>query len=725
MLSISVLFGAVAQAPLETFKYTAGVLTGENGSTGTGTVSTITDYKGGANNAIEFNGTQSLDYGNLALDATNGIGFTFWVKPNSNLSDGYRLFGKRSSCANTNTIQASLNGTSKTISLSVRTTGGLAMSVSTSYIENFWQQFTFTVSKTDGKTRAYRNGEYQSVSATAITPASIPNSFSGNFLVANGPCVGVDGTKKYQGGFDDLQIFNALLSDSDVITNYDAANYDDSLLREILIEQSLLIHHTFDSTLTNKVLIDDLNIKDHIGNENSALRVENDKVFDLGNPLISTANGTSFSFWIKPDVLTGSNIIFEKRSVCTWTDCFAVFANGTTNILSLVTRTSSQKASSVGLTYTPEVWQKVTFTIDNTAGKLYAYLNGVVKDSSNIVANSIPANFTTNSNITLGDGICNTTSETRYDGGIDELYIYEETLTPTQITDAYANDDDEQVGWVLKEDFNNLDKFYYQDGSYAERIDASTTAEETSLFLDGSTSYNLGNPGISTIASEGYSFSFWINPDASATGDQMLFSKRSSCAWVNMFAFRVNGGTNLVTSEFRTATQKVSVLVLAYTPGEWQRITYTISFEDKMLRGYRNGIKMDSVAFVGNEFVTNYSSANILLASDPCNVNKYIGGLDELKIYSLALEENEVLDKFQSELVVTDVFDNDEKESFTIYPNPAVSIINTEIGQIDVLDFMGNVVLSTVSTGKVDVSGLESGIYFVTQNGKSSKLIKE
>ena len=60
-----------------------------------------------------------------------------------------------------------------------------------------------------------------------------------------------------------------------------------------------------------------------------------------------------------------------------------------------------------------------------------------------------------------------------------------------------------------------------------------------------------------------------------------------------------------------------------------------------------------------------------------------------------------------------------------VFPNPATSIINTEEGQLDILDALGNQVLSTISNGQVDVSVLESGIYFVTQNGKRTKLIIE
>ena len=51
--------------------------------------------------------------------------------------------------------------------------------------------------------------------------------------------------------------------------------------------------------------------------------------------------------------------------------------------------------------------------------------------------------------------------------------------------------------------------------------------------------------------------------------------------------------------------------------------------------------------------------------------------------------------------------------------------INTLIGLIVIYDMLGNEVLSTYSTGIVDVSPLERGIYFAVQNGEKTKLVIE
>jgi len=70
-------------------------------------------------------------------------------------------------------------------------------------------------------------------------------------------------------------------------------------------------------------------------------------------------------------------------------------------------------------------------------------------------------------------------------------------------------------------------------------------------------------------------------------------------------------------------------------------------------------------------------------------------------------------------------FNSSKETSLNIYPNPATSTINTEEGNLEIVDALGNLILNTESTGKVDISSLDSGIYIVTQNGKRTTLIVE
>ena len=67
----------------------------------------------------------------------------------------------------------------------------------------------------------------------------------------------------------------------------------------------------------------------------------------------------------------------------------------------------------------------------------------------------------------------------------------------------------------------------------------------------------------------------------------------------------------------------------------------------------------------------------------------------------------------------------EQNQSLSIYPNPATSTIYVAEGEIQVFDQLGNLIITAVSNGKVDISTLESGVYIVVHEGKKSKLIIE
>jgi len=96
--------------------------------------------------------------------------------------------------------------------------------------------------------------------------------------------------------------------------------------------------------------------------------------------------------------------------------------------------------------------------------------------------------------------------------------------------------------------------------------------------------------------------------------------------------------------------------------------------------------------------------------------------------YAVEVSQGACADTSFCEMIVITSLENlleKEAKQLVIYPNPATSIINTEEGKLEIIDLTGNLVLSTESTGQVDVSSLDTGIYFVTQNGKNTKLVIE
>lgn len=71
---------------------------------------------------------------------------------------------------------------------------------------------------------------------------------------------------------------------------------------------------------------------------------------------------------------------------------------------------------------------------------------------------------------------------------------------------------------------------------------------------------------------------------------------------------------------------------------------------------------------------------------------------------------------------------NNENTTFTIFPNPATTSIKvTGEGEAVISNILGQTVTSATVNGseEINVSNLESGVYFINMNGVSKKFIKK
>ena len=87
--------------------------------------------------------------------------------------------------------------------------------------------------------------------------------------------------------------------------------------------------------------------------------------------------------------------------------------------------------------------------------------------------------------------------------------------------------------------------------------------------------------------------------------------------------------------------------------------------------------------------------------------------------------ETEIYRFFTNSLDVTGVNEN-VCNAMNVYPNPAndfIFINLNESSEISIFDLLGNEVLHTITNGKVDVSSLTNGIYFLNVDGKTAKLM--
>ncbi len=710
-----------AQAPIETFSFDNGSFNGANGATPTNSsvgITTIEDVDNNSNSALFLNGTQNITYSGLSLNPYDGLSVSFWVKPSASMTQnkGYAVFSQRTQCKAVHSIESFVNGSTKKLSFTLRRTNG-AVSVNVDYTPDVWQHFTFTFNHSDGKMRVYKDGEFVATGSNSVEKGNIPQSISGNFVIGSNPCVGTDGTLQYIGGLDELKIYDEKLSELDVNLLWDPTT-DVRAYQNNVVETSLVEEYDFTNFVADygneRGYIQDAN-----SNDASALELDGDNTKSYSSPT-STTSGYTVSLWLKPDAFAAggrSRIITSQRSACTGVSSFEIY-QGETEI-SFVTRTSAGGAA-VRVPYTAGEWAKFTFVADQATNTLLGYKNGAF-DNQATGSGRIPSNLSTGT-LRLGTSVCVASDGTpKYTGGIDELYVYQDNLTAQEITDAYAQSDDDQFSPVF---YNKFDVAGFLTKEV--RLDPATNIEEDAISLEGAGGINLEANTIATNG-DGYAFSYWIKPDGSNTAsNQLIFGKRDQCTFRDLFAANLNAVTQKVSMEFRTLDQETAVLALDYTPDVWQQVTFSVDLNESYIYGYINGEKKDSVAITGHEVPASYS-ANVTLqmASSPCEHTKYTGGLDNIKIYSAPLQKRDVLRLFDGSTITSTLDATEQAEELVVYPSPASTHIFVTAGDVQILDLNGRVLIDTVSEGRVDVSALQAGLYIVRQGTQKAKLIIE
>jgi hypothetical protein len=367
-------------------------------------------------------------------------------------------------------------------------------------------------------------------------------------------------------------------------------------------------------------------------------------------------------------------------------------------------------------------WAKYTFVADVVKDSLYAYSNGVFL-SQESASGRIPGNVSTTT-LRIGTSVCVAGDGTpQYTGGIDQLYIYDKNLTTQEIADAYTQNDNDQFNPVIEDEFD----FPQDDLTETLRLDPFDNSLDTALVLNGNSGFNLNAETIATDG-EGYTFSFWIQPDGTITANnQVLFAKRDQCTWRDLFVANVNGTTQKVSMELRTLDAQNKSLQIDYTPDVWQLMTYVVDLNELYIYGYVDGEKIDSTSITGHEVPASYSnSVTLKLSASPCTYSNYTGGIDELQIYGAPLASIEVAKLYDASVILnTWGTQTNEGYDYAVYPSPASSHVFVEPGLVQVFDLSGNLLINTESKGRLDVSALNKGVYVVIQADKRARLIIE
>lgn len=388
--------------------------------------------------------------------------------------------------------------------------------------------------------------------------------------------------------------------------------------------------------------------------------------------------------------------------------------------------------------YVDNNWHHLVLTVK--PGKQTVYIDGTVAGTLNQGHSILPAMTFCQIGRAFTKGWDNATNGWHnFFGSVDKVRIYDTELSASLVTDIYnlevtggtttplttpdllASYDFNNGAMIdsstyerdainsgaspATDRFGNMDQAISLNGSSHVKLPSSillgTTRSLSVWFKTGSAGALLGyqNRAVGVTPSQHVPISF-LKTD----------NKLSSSFWAN----NVDGNVTTTTNNYRDNTWHHLVLT---TTSISQKL-----YVDNVLIGTLNEGHAVLPAMTFSQLGTAYTAGWNNTNNDWFN---YTGSIDDVKIYKKELSASQVDSLFTlpNPSTITNIFNTQKETTLAFYPNPASTIIHTAEGKLEILDTMGNLLITTYSRGQVDVSSLTPGIYLVTQDNKKATLI--
>lgn len=470
------------------------------------------------------------------------------------------------------------------------------------------------------------------------------------------------------------------------------------------------------------------------------------------NPILNLTQAITISAWIKPDVKDNKQIlskggVYELGTIDTGLLEFRLNrdANGSTYRLR-----SNKTYPNDGNT-----WMHVAATFNGTSSAIY--INGVLDNSATYTPTSIKSNSTA-LQIGARGGI------NRWDGSLDEVKLYKRALSSAEIQNLLGE------GPTVHP---NLVGFWkMEEGNGNSLIDHSGRNNNANIlnnlgviWVPGKMGLALrlnGEPGRYGIVphnptiniSNELTISAWTRPNG-GLGNRQILSKGGPDGYElsifegGLFEFRINRETNGSTYRLRSKTPYPS------NGNTWIHVAVTFNGTKSTI--YINGAEDNSMTFAKTAIKTNLADLNI--GSKNSGQNKWIGDLDEVRLYDKALSGTEIANlanasqalrtlendsknaisqlsaKEGLEVVLEDILDQDQVSR--IYPNPVedqlhldLPEVNNGIVQISIYDMKGIKKLDRemeISNSSMDLEikklNLKPGTHVLLVNSDGKQLV--
>lgn len=370
----------------------------------------------------------------------------------------------------------------------------------------------------------------------------------------------------------------------------------------------------------------------------------NGGVFDGTDDYISVADNDSLSFsnntmsagvWIKRSGNPAANeYVITKGASGNWEYSLYVATNGTFGITLWTSSGSTivNETSSSNAIFTDGNWHHIAFTSDGS--ELRLYYDGKPDDVDPVFTGTMS---NAGSTMYVGDRPDQTDAE--FQGSLDELRLYNRTLSPTEVAKLYNQAPGPIGHWKLDENAGQVVNSLVGSGGTLG-IDASAGNDDPSwitgkygsgLYFDGSTdlvrnadddSFSFGD----STNDQTFTFSAWVNPTDGT--DREIISKYTE------YVIRFGSDGRLICSQDDASTG--GLIGRSWTgpvdTNTWYHIacTYDGSKTSAGTKIYLNGIRVDDADETSGSYTAMENTANSLRFGDTL----YTGSLDDVRLYN-------------------------------------------------------------------------------------------
>jgi hypothetical protein len=453
------------------------------------------------------------------------------------------------------------------------------------------------------------------------------------------------------GDFKSLVFYNESSTYWNITQSIADSDYVDTL--EYVNTTGLVSYFRFDGDVTDSV---GLNDGTNSGSSDTVGIVKHARSFDGVDDYVNISDDQSLRFstkdysfciWVKTDqdaaadifskrfgiAAAGTGITFTKRGG----DTFAVeISDGSTEGLAVGT-----------VDIHDDVWHHLCSVINRGSNELKVYTDASdeqISDISGIGSISNLEDLLVGKN---GDG-------TRlYNGSIDEVLIFNRSLSSTEISEIYDNQkkyygvnisDPNLVSyWPLDESFDDL--VGGNDGTPSGGVTNATGISSGAMNFDGVDDYVQVSDSSSLDLTGDITFSFWMNSRDLTSNALRMFHKNS--AYTITSAVDLSGGDNTIRLfNYQDNTYCYSDNI--YTENEWQYVTIVQS--GGICYFYKNGVDIGTGDSTINPTFPN-SAVDLYIGIDEDeSTAPYNGQLDEIIIYNRRLSSTEITDLYKAGL---------------------------------------------------------------------------